>query len=108
MARSAEAVTAVVTDEEVLAGSGSAVVEATDAEVVREPACAGAVTVTVMTGADAPVARAALVQVTDTFPVFEHAHPVPEADTNVTPAGKVSVPDRFVASDGPLFVTVSW
>ena len=107
IARSADAVTPVVTDEELLATFGSAVVDATDAVFVSEPACAGAVTVTVITGAVAPVPRAARVQVTETLPVFEHTHPVPVADTNVTPAGNVSVTVRFAASDGPLLTTVS-
>ena len=107
IARSAEAVTPVVTDEELLAAFGSAVVAATLAVLVSDAACAGAVTVTVITGAVTPVAKAALVQVTDTLPVFAQAQPVPPADTNVTPAGSVSVTVRLAASDGPLFVTVS-
>ena len=107
IARSALAVTVVVTVEELLPGTGSAVVDATDAVFDSEPAWFGAVTVTVITGADAPVVRAARVQVTDTLPVFAHAQPVPVADTNVTPAGRVSVTDRFTASDGPAFATVS-
>ncbi len=45
--------------------------------------------------------------VADTFPTFEHAHPAPVADTNVTPAGSVSVTDSEAASDGPLFTTTS-
>ena len=60
-----------------------------------------------MVGPVAPVASAARIQVTDTFPEFEQAQPAPLADTNVTPAGNVSVTDRFAASDGPLLVTVS-
>jgi hypothetical protein len=107
IARSALAVTPVVTELELFAAFGSAVVEATDAVFVNDPACAGAVTVTVTTGAVAPVTSAALVHVTDTLPVFEHAQPVPDADTNVTPAGSVSVTVRFAASDGPLFTTVN-
>ena len=88
-------------------GSGPASSAATDAVLVRLAACAGAVTVTVIAGADAPVASAGRVQVTETLPAFEHAQPVPVAHTNVTPAGSVSVTVRFAASDGPLFVTAS-
>jgi hypothetical protein len=61
----------------------------------------------VITGAVAPVARAALVQLTETFPVFEQAQPVPVALTKVTPAGRVSVTVRFAASEGPPLVTVN-
>jgi hypothetical protein len=107
IARSALAVTPVVTEEELFAAFGSAVVLATLAVFVNDPPCAGAVTVTVITGALAPVTSAARVHVTDTLPVFEHAQPVPDADTNVTPAGKVSVTDTFAASEGPLFDTVN-
>ena len=107
MARSADAVTPVVTDEVLLPGTGSLVVEATEAVLVRLPAWAGAVTVTVITGAVAPVASAALVQVTDTLPTFEQAQPAPLAETNVIPAGSVSLTVRFAASDGPLLTTVS-
>ena len=105
IARSADAVTPVVTELVLFAAFGSAVVEATDAVFVKLPACAGAVTVTVITGALAPVASNARVHVTDTFPAFEHTQPVPAADTNVTPAGRVSVTLRFTASDGPPFAT---
>ena len=105
MARSAEAVTPVVTDEVLFAGTGSAVVADTDAVLVSEPAWAGAVTVSVIVGAVAPVTSVALVQVTETLPEFEQAHPVPAADTKVTPAGRVSVTVTFAASDGPLSTT---
>ena len=107
IARSAEAVTAVDVDEELFAGFGSAVVVATDAEFTIVPAWAVAVTVTVITGAVAPAASAARVQVTETLPTFEQAQPPPTALTNVTPAGSVSVTVRFAASDGPLLLTVS-
>jgi hypothetical protein len=106
IARSAEGVTVVDVDEVLFAGVGSLVAELTVAVFVSVAPCAGAVTVTVISGADVPVAKAARVQVTETLPVFEHAQPVPVADTNVTPAGRVSVTVRFAASDGPLFETV--
>jgi hypothetical protein len=107
IARSATAVTPVVTDEVLFAGTGSAVVEDTEAVFVKDPACAGAVTTTVIVGAVAPAANAGRVQVADTFPTFEQAQPVPVADTNVTPAGSVSATDRLAASEGPLFTTTS-
>ena len=56
-------------------------------------------------GAVVPVTSAGRAHDTDTFPVLTHVHPVPVADTNVTPAGSVSATDRLAASDGPLFVT---
>jgi hypothetical protein len=63
--------------------------------------------VTVIVGAVAPVARVGLVQVTETFPEFEHAHPVPAALTKLIPAGSVSVTETADASDGPLSTTTS-
>ena len=51
IARSADAVTAVDVDDVLLPGVGSLVVLATDAVLLRLPACAGAVTVTVIVGA---------------------------------------------------------
>jgi hypothetical protein len=107
MTRSADAVTVVEIVEVLFPGTGSAVVDATDAVFDKLPAWFGAVTVTVITGALDPAVRAARVHVTDTLPVFEHAHPVPDADTNATPAGNVSVTDTFAASDGPAFDTVN-
>ena len=103
--RSAEAVTAVTALAVSFAGFGSVVVLETVAVFVSVPAWAGAVTTTVMVGAAAAVASAATVHVTDTFPAFEHVHPVPDADTNVTPAGSVSVTETPAASDGPKLLT---
>ena len=108
IARSADGVTVVDADEELLPGTGSLVADVTVAVSVRVAPCAGAVTTTVIVGAEVPVASVARVQVTETFPLFEQAHPVPVADTNVTPAGSVSVTDSDAASDGPLSVTTSW
>jgi hypothetical protein len=45
------------------------------------------------------------VQDTDTLPVFVQVQPVPIAETNVTPAGRVSVTETAAASEGPLLVT---
>ena len=68
-------------DEVLFAAFGSGVTEEIVTLLVREPPCAGAVTTTVIVGAVAPVASAARVQVTDTFPAFVQAQPVPVADT---------------------------
>ena len=90
-----------------LAGLGSAVVEETAAELVRDAACDGAVTTTVMVGAVAPAARAGRVQETEALPRLVHVHPPPAADTKVTPAGKVSVTVTAAASEGPALATTS-
>jgi hypothetical protein len=86
-------------------GSGSAVVDDTDAVFVRLVACAGAVTTTVIDGAVVPAANTTRVHVTDTSALFVHDHPAPTADTNETPAGNVSTTDTFAASDGPRLDT---
>jgi hypothetical protein len=104
-ARSAEPVTEVEAVEVLLPGTGSGVALDTVAELVSVPGCAGAVTTTVIVGAVAPEARAATVQVTDTLPAFVHVHPAPDADTNATPAGSVSVTETLAAGDGPAFTT---
>src|SRR5450631_1003175 len=104
---SADPVTVVVAVEELFAALGSAVALDTVAVFDNVPACAGAVTATVMAGAVAPVAKAGRVHVTETFPVFVHAQPVPDADTKVTAVGRVSVTDTPAASDGPLSTTTS-
>ena len=54
-----------------------------------------------MVGAVAPEASVGRVQDTDVLPVLEQVHPVPLAETNVTPAGRVSVTLTAAASDGP-------
>ena len=105
IARSADGVTVVERVDELLAGLGSVVVDDTDAVFDSDTPCAGAVTTTVMAGADVPVARVGSAQVTDTLPTFVQVHPVPDAETKVTPAGKVSETDRAAASEGPAFAT---
>ena len=107
MARSAEGVTVVDAVEVLLPGTGSVVADVTVAVSDSVAACPGAVTVTVIDGAEVPVASVGRVQVTETLPVFEQVHPVPVADTKVTPAGSVSVTDTDVASDGPALATAS-
>ena len=58
-------------------------------------------------GAAVPVASAGRVHATETLPLLVHVHPVPDADTNVTPAGRLSVTLSEAASDGPALVTAS-
>ena len=103
--RSAEAVTVVVATDVLFPGAGSAVVEATDAVLVREVAWAPAVMTMVIVGAVVPVASAGRVQVTDALPVFVQVQPVPVADTKATPAGRVSVTETLAASEGPALPT---
>jgi hypothetical protein len=69
-------------------GTGSVVVDETDAVLVSVVAWAGAVTTRVIVGAVVPVARVGRVQVTETLPVFVQTQPVPVAETKVTPAGQ--------------------
>jgi hypothetical protein len=105
--RSADAVTVVVDSEVLFAPTGSLVAADTVAEFVSVVACAGAVRTTVRGGAVAPAVKAARVHVTETLPEFVHVHPVPAAETKLTPDGRVSSTERFAASDGPLFTTES-
>ena len=105
IARSAEAVTVVGMLEELLAGTGSGVVLVTVAEFDSEAPWTGATTDTEIGGADVPAARAARVHVTVSVPSKEHAQPVPAAEVNVTPDGRVSVTVRAMASEGPALAT---
>ena len=107
MDRSASGVTVVDAVEVLFAGVWSGVVAVTVAVSVSVAAWAGAVTTTVIAGAVAPLASAGRVHVTDTFPTLVHVQPVPVADTNVTPAGSVSVTDSPDAAAGPAFATVN-
>jgi hypothetical protein len=102
--RSAEAVTDVLADAELLPGTGSVVELVTDAVLVIEPAWAGAVTTIVIVGAVAPLASEVAVHVT-TPEAWLHVHPVPDADPKLTPAGNVSVTDTLAASLGPALAT---
>ena len=104
---SADAVTVVTAEEELLPLIGSGVALETVAPLVNVVACAGAETTIVIVGAVAPAASAARVQDTDTFPVFVQAQPGPVADPKVTPAGSVSVTNNDAASDGPPLATTN-
>src|SRR5436190_982587 len=77
--------------------------EPTVAELWIVPPSDGAVTAIVIAGAD-PTARASRVQVT-TPPERPQLQPDPSADTNVTPAGSVSVTVTEAAAAGPAFFT---
>ena len=80
MARSAEAVTPVVTEDVLFPGTGSLVVLAMLAVLVSDAAWEGAVTTIVIVGAVAPAANAGRVHATEAFPVFVQVHPVPTAE----------------------------
>ncbi len=108
MARSAEPVTSVATESELFDRSGSAVVDVTAAVLDSVAGCAGAVTTMVIGGALAPAARLGSVQVTDTFPEFEHVQLAAVTDTNVTPAGSVSTMETATAAEGPALATSTW
>lgn len=103
-ARSAEAVTVVFADDELLPATGSGVVVLIEELLVKVVACAGAVT-TMVKLVDDPVAQVARVQVTETLPALLHVQPplLGVTEPKVTPAGSVSVTVTFAASDGPRF-----
>ena len=105
--RSAEPATCVDTDASSFAGSGSGVALDTEALLTRVVDPVGAVTTTVIVGATSPAASAGRTQDTEALPDAVHVQPVPSAETNVTPAGSVSVTATSTASDGPLLVAVS-
>ena len=98
------AFTVVVALDELFADDGSLTADVTDTAFTAEPAVAGASIVTVIAGA-APTAIEGRVQVTVDVPL--QLQPVPDADTNVAPAGSVSVTEIEVAVDGPAFDTDS-
>jgi hypothetical protein len=101
-ARSADAVTAVVTLAELLAELGSGSVAVTDAVLVMLPAATG---LTMMVTV-AVVALASVPMLHDTVAVPEQVPCVEPAETKVGPAGSVSVRATLVAGDGPLLVTI--
>ena len=107
--RLADAVTVVLTESELFVKSGSAVVEAIDAELVNDPALFGAVT-TIVKVVDAPEFQFARVHVTEVLPLLLHDQPPfdGDTDTNVTPAGNVSTNDTFEEhSDGPRLLAAT-
>lgn len=101
-ARSADAVTEVVTLAELLAGLGSGSVAVTEAVLVMLPAAVGLTTIVTV----AVAAFGSVPMLQETVVVPEHVPCVEAAETNVGPAGSVSVRVTLVAGDGPLLVTV--
>jgi hypothetical protein len=99
-ARSADAVTAVVTLAELLAVLGSGSVAVTDAVLVMLPAATGLMMM--VTVAVAALARVPRLQLTAAVQVPW----LGVAETNVTPVGTASVKVTPVAGDGPLLVTI--
>jgi len=102
-AKSADAVTVVVTLAVLLVGTGSVSVAATEAVLVMLPAATGLTMI--VTVAVAAFASVPMEQVTVVVP--EQVPCVETAETKVGPAGSVSVRFTFVAGDGPLLVIVS-
>src|SRR5262245_9680002 len=96
-------VTVVPSVSELLAVSGSAVADETEAVLLRGP-LAGAVAVIVMRGA-VVTARLGRVQVRTSETGPPQIHPLPEASTFVRPAGRVSVTLIEEALFGPLLAT---
>jgi hypothetical protein len=99
--RSAEVVaglTVVVAVAELLAVFGSEVVDETDAVFESGPAAVGVTTI--VTVAEAPDASVPTLHVMVVVPL----QPVPVTDTNVAPAGSVSVIVTAFAESGPPFV----
>jgi hypothetical protein len=74
-------------------------------ESVPADATGGALNVRLITGA-APTGSVATVHVTVPATLLQ-VQPVPEALTNVEPAGRVSTTETVLACEGPLFVTAS-
>ena len=101
--RLARGVTVVDALAALFAAFGSNSVAVTEALLVIEPPAEGAVTVIVIAGA-AVTASVVLVQVTVPDALLQ-VHPVPVAETNVTPAGSVSVTETELAALGPALLT---
>jgi hypothetical protein len=90
---------------ELLPGVGSDVAAVTVAVLLRVVPPFGAVTVTVMFGADATLS---VPRVQVTVPeAWLHVHPEPAALTKETPAGRGSVTVSELAVLGPALVTAS-
>ena len=87
---------------ELLLMSGSDSVALTEAVLLSWPIDCGITRMLAI--AELPIARLPKLQVMVVVP--EHGRPcVGLAETNVTPAGNVSVNTALVAGDGPVFVT---
>src|SRR5262249_34030098 len=98
-------VTVVMALSLLLPDTGSAVVAPMVALLVIDPPCAGAVTWIVIVPVP-PVAHEARVQVTEMLPLLVQDHPAGGVtEPKVTPAGRVSVTETLLASEGPLLAT---
>ena len=114
-ARSAEAFTVAAVDWLLFAGVGSVVLDDAEAVfVIVVPFAIFAPTLkTSVNVADAPLASVPIVQLTDPVPPtdgFVHVKAGPVfcvSETNVVPAGSVSLSVTLCASLGPLFVTLT-
>ena len=107
--RSAFALTSVEAVDELLLGFGSAVVDVTFAVFITVvPLTIDPLNVTVtLKTAVAPLGNEAIEQLMTAPVVQVNVGPlVCDSDTNVVPAGSVSVIVAFVASEGPPFATV--
>jgi hypothetical protein len=110
IARSIEAgaLTGVVTLPVLLVALPSPVVETVAAFSTLGAAAAPTSTVSVMAGSDAPLATGPGVEQLTVPAACEQVHPVPVADTKVSPAGRMSVTEIApVVADVPTLDTVS-
>ena len=107
--RSADGKISVSTESSLLVESGSGVVAVMSTSLVMVPVATGAVTTMVNTVLE-PAGQLTRSQLTEMFPLFVQVQPKVDAftETNVTPAGSVSVIEAFAALDGPLLVAVTW
>src|SRR5439155_1705128 len=102
-ATSAEAVTVVLADAELLAAFGSDSLPVTVAVLVTVPAAAGAVALIVKVALAPDASEPATLQVTVPGLLVQPAL----ADTKVTPVGRVSLTVTPVAGSGPLLLAVT-
>jgi hypothetical protein len=106
MFMSASVLTGVVTDDELLPGRGSDVDELTVAVLEIEPVTFEAMCTVTVIEAIAPAPIVALVQVTGPDAPLLQLNPAgATAETNVVPAGRLSVTTTLWASLGPSFST---
>ena len=111
MLRSADALTVVVAVAELLAGLPSPVADVTVAVLLSTvPATTVGATAVVSVNTGLPTANDALLQVTaPPLPTAGVVHDQPAtagSETNVVPAGKVSLHDAVLATSGPALETV--
>jgi hypothetical protein len=103
--RFATALTAVVVVAVLLAALGSVTPEVAVAVLEREAGAAAVTVATMVTVTELPLLMVPSEQLAVVVPV--HVPALGVAETNVSPAGKVSVRFTAVAGDGPAFDTVT-